>query len=43
VQYLYIALLGIFSSAIAYIAWTKAFSLAKQTSQVSNYMFLPRF
>jgi drug/metabolite transporter (DMT)-like permease len=43
VQLVYLALLGIGSSAIAYVAWTKAFSLAKQTSQVSNYMFLTPF
>ncbi len=39
----YVAVLGIFSSAIAYVAWTKAFAKAKQTSQVSNYMFVTPF
>lgn len=40
IQYLYIAVLGIGSSAIAYVAWAKAFQKAKNTSQVSNYMFV---
>jgi len=40
IQWLYLAILGIFSSAIAYVAWTTAFAKAKQTSQVSNYMFI---
>ena len=40
IQYLYIAVLGIGSSAIAYVVWAKAFSKAKKTSQVSNYMFI---
>ncbi len=43
VQFVYIAIMGVFSSAIAYAAWAKAFSLAKQTSQVSNYMFITPF
>ncbi len=40
IQFLYIAVLGIFSSAIAYAAWSKAFSKASKASQVSNYMFV---
>lgn len=36
----HVAFLGIFSSAVAYVSWAKAFSLAPKTSQVSNYMFL---
>ena len=36
----YVAVMGIFSSAVAYIAWSLALSKAKQTSQVSNYMFI---
>ena len=32
--------LGIFPSAIAYICWSKALSIAKKTSDVSNYMFV---
>ena len=43
VQYCYLAVLGIGSSAIAYVAWTVAFSKARQTSQVSNYMFVTPF
>ncbi len=43
VQLFYIAVLGIFSSAIAYAAWAKAFAKAKQASSVSNYMFLTPF
>ena len=43
IQIIYILLLGIFSSAIAYIAWAKAFSKARQTSDVSNYMFVTPF
>lgn len=42
-QYLYLAILGIGSSAIAYVSWAKAFSRAKKTSQVSNYMFVTPF
>lgn len=40
---LYILILGIFSSAIAYLAWSKAFSKAKHASTVSNYMFITPF
>ena len=43
IQLFYISMLGIFSSAIAYVAWAKAFAKAKQTSQVSNYMFITPF
>lgn len=43
IQLIYVAVLGIFSSAIAYVAWSKAFAKAKQTSQVSNYMFVTPF
>lgn len=43
IQLFYIAVLGIFSSAIAYVSWSKAFTMAKQTSQVSNYMFITPF
>ena len=42
-QLVYVALLGIFSSAIAYVAWSKAFAKAKHTTQVSNYMFITPF
>ena len=43
IQLLYIAILGIFSSAIAYVSWSKALSKAKYTSSVSNYMFVTPF
>jgi drug/metabolite transporter (DMT)-like permease len=43
IQYCYLAVLGIGSSAVAYVAWTMAFARAKQTSQVSNYMFVTPF
>lgn len=39
----YILIRGIYSSAIAYLAWSKAFSKAKQASAVSNYMFITPF
>ena len=35
-----VILLGVFCSAIAYLTWSKAFSKAQNTSQVSNYMFI---
>lgn len=43
IQWVYLVVLGIFSSAIAYVTWSKAFAKAKQTSQVSNYMFITPF
>ncbi|MBO5680853.1 MAG: hypothetical protein J6T08_03965, partial [Lentisphaeria bacterium] len=43
IQYLYLAVLGIGSSAVAYVSWAKAFSKAGKTSQVSNYMFVTPF
>ena len=42
-QVMYVLAMGVFSSAIAYIAWAKAFSKAEKTSSVSNYMFLTPF
>lgn len=39
----YVVVLGIGSSAIAYVSWSKAFAKARQTSQVSNYMFATPF
>ncbi|MDK2980470.1 MAG: hypothetical protein PWQ55_817 [Chloroflexota bacterium] len=42
-QLLYIAILGIFSSAIAYVTWAQALKKAEQTSSVSNYMFITPF
>ncbi|MDR0857584.1 MAG: DMT family transporter [Oscillospiraceae bacterium] len=43
VQLFYVAVLGVFSSAAAYAAWSKAFAKAKNTSSVSNYMFVTPF
>ena len=43
IQFAYIFILGVFASALAYIAWAKAFSKAKDTSSVSNYMFVTPF
>ncbi|MPN49432.1 hypothetical protein SDC9_197053 [bioreactor metagenome] len=40
---LYAAVLGVFSSAVAYGAWAQAFKKAKKASQVSNYMFITPF
>lgn len=38
--YLVLLYLGIFPSSIAYIWWGKALSLAKMTSEVTNFMFV---
>lgn len=35
-----VAFLGIFASVVAFLCWTKAFSLAENASQVSNFMFI---
>lgn len=43
IQYFYLVILGVCSSAVAYVSWAKAFSKAKKTSQVSNYMFVTPF
>ena len=37
---LYVAILGVFSSAFAYVAWANAFARADKASSVSNYMFV---
>ena len=42
-QIIYIIILGIFPSAIAYLTWTYAFSKAKTASSVTNYMFFTPF
>ena len=42
-QLVYIAVLGLFSSAAAYVTWAYAFQKAKNTSSVSNYMFVTPF
>jgi len=43
IQLFDLAFLGIFPSAIAYLAWAKAFSKSKNTSHVSNYLFVTPF
>ena len=43
IQIIYILILGIFPSAFAYITWTYAFSKSKNTSSVTNYMFITPF
>ena len=43
VSWVCIGVMGIFSSAVAYVCWAKALSLAPQTSSVSNFMFLTPF
>ena len=40
---IYLTILGVFSSAVAYITWTYALKIAKNTSYVTNYMFLTPF
>lgn len=42
-QMIYIIILGVFSSAIAYVAWAQAFKKAEKASYVSNYMFVTPF
>ena len=43
IQWVYVFGMGVLSSGIAYATWAKAFSLASQISQVSNYMFITPF
>jgi drug/metabolite transporter (DMT)-like permease len=43
IQWVYLLVLGIGSSAIAYCAWAAAFARAEKTSSVSNYMFVTPF
>lgn len=43
VQLLYVLLLGVFSSAVAFVSWSHAMAKARKTSTVSNYMFLTPF
>ncbi|MEA4815303.1 MAG: DMT family transporter [Lachnospiraceae bacterium] len=40
---LYVILLSIFPSVLAYLSWAKAFSLAEKTPYVTNYMFTTPF
>lgn len=39
----YVVILGIFPSVIAYVSWSQALAKAKNTSSVSNYMFVTPF
>ena len=41
--FFYVAILGVFSSVVAYIAWGKALQIAPNASSVSNYMFVTPF
>ncbi len=41
--WLYVTLLGVFPSAVAYVTWSAAFQRAPRTSDVSNYMFITPF
>lgn len=43
IAFVYVAILGVFSSAVAYAAWAQAFKKAKKASSVSNYMFVTPF
>lgn len=43
IQLFYVAVMGLFSSAIAYLSWSQAFAKAKSISSVSNYMFITPF
>ena len=43
VYWLYVALLGVLPSALAYVTWSVAFQKALRTSYVSNYMFITPF
>lgn len=38
-----LGLLAVFSSAVAYVSWTKAISKSQNTASVSNYLFLTPF
>ncbi len=38
-----VVFLGIFPSAVAYVAWSKALAITAKTSSVTNYMFLTPF
>ncbi|MEA4969649.1 MAG: EamA family transporter [Candidatus Pelethousia sp.] len=43
IQWLYLIVLGVFSSALAYTTWARAFNKAKLASSMSNYMFITPF
>lgn len=39
IQFVYLGILGVLSSAVGYVTWTVALSKAQKTSYTSNYMF----
>jgi len=43
IQIVYLLILGLFCSAVAYITWTVALSKTKKTASVTNYLFLTPF
>ncbi len=43
VSFLYIGILGVFCSALAYVSWAEAFKRSENAATVSNYMFLTPF
>lgn len=43
IVHVYIVVMGVLSSAMAYVAWTVALSRAEKTSYASNYMFITPF
>jgi len=43
IQIVYLIILGVFASAIAFITWTHALSKAENVSTVTNYMFITPF
>ncbi len=40
---IFVLIMGVFSSAIAYVSWTKAFEVAENIASVSNYMYVTPF
>lgn len=42
-QALYVAVLGVFASALAYVLWAQAYEKASDTMSVNNYMFAMPF
>ncbi|MDR1702485.1 MAG: DMT family transporter [Sporomusaceae bacterium] len=42
-QLFYVGVMGVFSSALAYLAWSEAFAKTESISAVSNYMFVTPF
>jgi drug/metabolite transporter (DMT)-like permease len=40
---IFVLIMGGFSSAIAYVSWTKAFEVAENIASVSNYMYVTPF